>query len=77
MAYKLTTVIERDVDGYFVYVPELPGCVSQGDTLDEAEANIQEATEGYLSVMSEAERAQLHMKELLVSSVMIEDASLT
>ena len=77
MAYKLTTVIERDEDGYFVYVPELPGCMSQGDTLDEAVANIREATEGYLSVMSPEARAELRMKELLVSSVVIEDASLT
>jgi predicted RNase H-like HicB family nuclease len=34
--------------GYIVYVPSLPGCHSQGDTLEEAEANITEAIEVYL-----------------------------
>ena len=29
--------------GYTVYVPALPGCISEGDTLDEARANIREA----------------------------------
>jgi len=40
---------ERDEDGgYSVWVPALPGCVSQGDTLEEAAANIREAIQCYL-----------------------------
>ena len=34
--------------GYTVYVPSLPGCVSEGETRDEALANIREAIELYL-----------------------------
>ncbi|HEY1378200.1 MAG TPA: type II toxin-antitoxin system HicB family antitoxin [Gemmataceae bacterium] len=34
--------------GYSAAVPALPGCVSQGETLDEARANIREAAEGWL-----------------------------
>ena len=34
--------------GYIAYVPSLPGCHSQGDTLEEAEVNITEAIELYL-----------------------------
>ena len=38
-------------DGYFVAeCPSLPGCVSQGRTVDEAIANIKEAIEGILEV---------------------------
>ena len=37
-----------DEGGYTVYVPALPGCVSEGDTLDEARANIREAIALYL-----------------------------
>ncbi len=37
--------------GYWAEVPALPGCVSQGETLDELQANIREAIEGYLEVM--------------------------
>jgi len=41
--------IEQDEDGVFVVeVPSLPGCVSQGNTRDEAIQNIQEAAEAYL-----------------------------
>lgn len=34
--------------GYSVYVPDLPGCVSQGETFEEAKKNIKEAIELYL-----------------------------
>ena len=36
--------------GYWAEVPALPGCVTQGETLDELIANLHEAIEGYLSV---------------------------
>lgn len=38
--------------GYTVYVPSLPGCISEGDTRDEALANIREAIELYLEPAS-------------------------
>jgi len=34
--------------GYTVYVPSLPGCISEGDTKDEALTNIREAIELFL-----------------------------
>jgi len=34
--------------GYTVYVPSLPGCISEGETEEEAIANIKEAIELYL-----------------------------
>ncbi len=34
--------------GYWAEVPSLPGCASQGETIDEAMANIKEATELWL-----------------------------
>ena len=36
--------------GYWVEVPALPGCVSEGDTFDEALANTREAAEGWFAV---------------------------
>ena len=48
MSYKFNVVIEKDEDGYYAHVPELEGCQSQGDTLDEVTANIQEAIALYL-----------------------------
>jgi len=46
---KYRVLIEQDEDGVFVAeVPSLPGCISQGDTREEAIKKIQEAIEGYL-----------------------------
>ena len=45
----LRAVLEpSDEGGYTVYVPALPGCVSEGETVEEAMANIREAAELYL-----------------------------
>ena len=37
-----------DEGGYTVYVPSLPGCISEGDNTEDALANIREAIELYL-----------------------------
>lgn len=47
-------VIEPDeTGGYNVSCPSLPGCHSQGETIDEALANIREAIELYIEVLLE------------------------
>ena len=46
---RLRVVLEpSDEGGFTVTVPSLPGCISEGDTKDEALANIREAIELYL-----------------------------
>lgn len=46
---KLTVVLEPSEDGGFtVFVPVLPGCISDGDSKEEALTNIREAIELYL-----------------------------
>ncbi|MFH1916568.1 MAG: type II toxin-antitoxin system HicB family antitoxin [Nanoarchaeota archaeon] len=55
MTKTYPVIIEKDENGgYVCYVPELSGCVSQGDTLDELMENIREAIELYVDVTSEA-----------------------
>ncbi len=39
---------EEPEGGFSVWIPSLPGCASQGETFEEALANIKEATELYL-----------------------------
>ena len=47
---RFKVVLEPSEEGGFtVYVPSLPGCISEGDTEEEALRNIQEAIELYLA----------------------------
>lgn len=48
-----TAVLEPDTKngGFTVTIPSLPGCISEGDTFEEAIANIEEAAELYVEVM--------------------------
>ena len=43
--------------GYWAEVPALPGCFSQGETMDEIRANIREAIEGWLMAEETAARS--------------------
>ena len=53
MTQRYTVVLEPETDGgYHVFCPALPGCHSQGDSLDEAMANIREAIELYLESLA-------------------------
>jgi predicted RNase H-like HicB family nuclease len=46
---RIKVVLEpSDEGGYTVYVPSLPGCISEGETIEESIANIKEAIEVYL-----------------------------
>jgi len=51
---KFVTTLDRDEDGVWIAeCPSIPGCVSQGDTRDEAIANIREAIAVCLEVRAE------------------------
>lgn len=52
MSRRYHVVLEREAEGgYSVTVPDLPGCISQGETEAEALANIREAIEGYIEAL--------------------------
>ena len=42
---------KNETGGYTVTVPALPGCISEGDSWDEALANIGEAISGYIETL--------------------------
>jgi predicted RNase H-like HicB family nuclease len=50
---KYTVVINKTEYGYDVHCPALPGCHSQGDTVEEAIENIKDAIHTYLSMIEE------------------------
>jgi predicted RNase H-like HicB family nuclease len=64
MKHKVSVVIEKDRSGFYAFCPELPGCQSQGDTLEEVTANIREAVDLYLETLSADEAEQLLSKEI-------------
>jgi antitoxin HicB len=56
---KVKVLVQPEaVGGYSVSVPGLPGCYSQGETLDEALANIREAAELWLDVAASTSEEQ-------------------
>jgi predicted RNase H-like HicB family nuclease len=53
MAMRYAIVIEKAESNYSAYVPDLPGCVATGASLEEVEAEIREAIEFHLEGMRE------------------------
>lgn len=50
---RYAVVIEQGAHNYSAYVPDLPGCVSTGRTVDEVAMNIREAIELHLAGLRE------------------------
>lgn len=53
MNYKVIIEPDTESGGYVAYCPTLRGCVSEGETIEEALENIKKAMKGYLSVLEE------------------------
>ena len=65
--------IEQEEGGFTVEVPDLPGCISEGDTLEEAQKNISAAIQLYLETLAERkiplpnrDSSKIFRKEILV-----------
>ncbi|HEX6971701.1 MAG TPA: type II toxin-antitoxin system HicB family antitoxin [Limnochordia bacterium] len=48
---KYAVVFEPAASNWAAYVPDLPGCITTGSTLEETERNIREAIEGHLATL--------------------------
>ena len=65
---KLTAIIEREGDGYVALCPEL-NIASQGDTVEQAQSNLQEALELFFEAASPEEIEQRVQSEIYVTQV--------
>ena len=65
MNYKV--VLQRSDEGYSVSCPGLPGCWSQGETEQQALANIKDAISEYLAVINESVK-DLEVREVEVAA---------
>ena len=51
-------ILEEETGGYIAFVPSLPGCHTQGESIDEVLKNIREAIELYLETLSDEEKEE-------------------
>lgn len=75
---KYTVVFEpAEGGGYVASVPALPGCISQGETFEEAVSMIKDAISGYLAVLKEkGEEIPTESEEVVISKVEVFQPSL-
>ncbi|MFM9872538.1 MAG: type II toxin-antitoxin system HicB family antitoxin [Fimbriimonadaceae bacterium] len=72
MKFQVVFSFDEEYQGYVADVPELPGCISQGKTLDEAMDNVREAIQGYLEVLADrGEPYQPSKRSILVGEVAV------
>lgn len=62
-------IIHESEYGFDAYCPTMPGCVSQGDTFDEALANIKDAIKEYLEAVEIGEKSKLEGAEMVMVEV--------
>ena len=53
MSRKYAVIFEPAQNNWAAYVPDLPGCITTGKTVEETERNIQEAIRGHLQTLQE------------------------
>lgn len=69
--FQYTAVFEsEEMGGYSVTIPALPGCISQGETFEEAFKNIKEAAELYLEDLKDSEIPR-EEKPIVVSPIQV------
>jgi len=69
---QFNAILEKDEYGYFAYVPALKGCVSQGDTFEEALENIKEAIGLYIEELEEAEISLAMNKNFIIAPIEVD-----
>lgn len=53
MSQRYTVIFEQAESNWAAYVPDLPGCITTGKTIEETERNIREAIQGHLRTLRE------------------------
>jgi predicted RNase H-like HicB family nuclease len=66
---QISAVIQQDENGYFGYCPELPGCHSQGRSLEVVMTRVKDAATLYLRAMSADERNRLTSARIFITTI--------
>mgnify|MGYP001594577507 CR=1 FL=1 len=70
---KYTAIFEpAEEGGYTVTVPSLPGCITEGDTFEEATAMVKDAIRGYISVLkADKEPIPVESEEHIAATILV------
>jgi predicted RNase H-like HicB family nuclease len=74
---RYAIVIEKAEGNYSAYVPDLPGCVATGGTIEEVESQIREAIEFHLEGMREDGTPVPHPPAASIMSILRHNPSLS
>jgi predicted RNase H-like HicB family nuclease len=69
--FNYNTIFQKEDTGYSVWVPELPGCASQGETFEEALDNIKEAIILYLDDEKDIEDSDINNQFMVPVSISV------
>lgn len=65
---KIKAIIHpAEEGGYWAEVPALPGCITEGDSMDEVINNIQDAIQGWLEVANESKKPDRSSKVIEIA----------
>lgn len=63
MPYKMEVIEDMDEGGYVVTFPDLPGCITCGDTIERAVENAKDAKQAWLDAVFEIENLDGEMEK--------------
>nr|VFJ74335.1 MAG: Predicted nuclease of the RNAse H fold, HicB family [Candidatus Kentron sp. FW] len=66
---KVSVIIEKDDYGYYAFCPEMKGCHTQGESLDEVVGNIKEAIALYSETLSDEEKGYFLGREIFTTAL--------
>ena len=73
---EYTVLIHRaEEGGFWAEVPTLPGCYSQGETIEETMSNIKEAIEAHLLALGDEKEEMPTEEEFIIGRVKVEVAA--
>ncbi len=67
-------IYKAEEGGYWAEVPALPGCYSQGETIEETMKNIKEAIESHLMVLKEEEKIPIE-EDFVIARVNVTESA--
>ena len=73
MRYKVIITYDKEYKGYYIEVPSLSGCMSQGKTIEEALKNVKDAIKGWLFTEKKHRRfiVQDSVEEVFIGEVTV------